>query len=101
MLAILLINDAPPPEDADLVLHSVDEVCDEGEYDEQHDDDDRDGDVFLHHFWLGGGLLLGFVSWVLMAEGDGWRGGWGVREFFVVAVWIGRLFAGVRTARRW
>ena len=54
----LLVDDAPPAEDADLVLDGVDHVADDGEDDEEDDDDDGDDNVFLDHgcgCWLGEG----------------------------------------------
>lgn len=38
-----------PRKQADLVLDGVDEIGNDGEDDEQHDDDDCYGDVFLDH----------------------------------------------------
>ena len=69
-LIILFIDDAPPAEDADLVLDGVDEIGNEGQHDEQHDDYYRDGDVFLDHC---GGLVDGWSGARGSLESD-WKG---------------------------
>lgn len=88
-MLFLLVYRPPPAEDADLVLHGVDDVADGGEDDEEDDDDDCDDDVCLHHgcgreggearggeLWVEDGVWeREDLRWEDCSVVDGWVGG--------------------------